>query len=256
MWRRIRPFLYSRRNIVGSLLALGGLGLFFTGFIGGLLWVPIVAGLYAIGVLVVPGEPSLALRLDASQDSAQIRADLDQLLASIQSRVADDVYARVVAIRDSILATIAAEGPDVVGVGDKNVYLIRQTALDYLPAALSAYLALPRVYAEQRIVANGQTSHGILIAQLDLMNSKMKEAADDITRNDSDRLLANGRFLAEKFAPNSLDLGNVQAATDAPDGTDATASDSLALPAAAVKTPAGARPVAAKVEEDERESVH
>ena len=57
--RRLEAFLYSRRNIVGSLLALGGLALYFVGLLAGLEWLPIIAGLYLIGVLLVPGEQGL-----------------------------------------------------------------------------------------------------------------------------------------------------------------------------------------------------
>ena len=36
------------------------------------------------------------------------------------------------------------------------------------------------------------------------MDSRLAEVADDIARHDSDKLLANGRFIAEKFAVSSL----------------------------------------------------
>jgi hypothetical protein len=203
LFHRIEPFLYSRRNIAGSVLALGGLALYFAGITGGLVWLPVVAGLYAIGVLVVPAERGLDLRLSAAQDAGEIRSGLSRLLDGIRGRVADDIYARVQSIRDSILATLP--GPNVaVDAGDPNVYLIRQTALDYLPDALSAYLALPRPFAERRAVADGRTPHDVLVDQLDLMAAKMQEVAEDIVRHDSDRLLANGRFLAERFASSSL----------------------------------------------------
>ena len=100
MWRRLEPYLYSRRNIAGTVLGLGGLALFFTGVTGGAVWLPIVVGLYAIGVLVVPGERGLDLRLDAGADAAHVRDGLNQLLVSIRGRVADDIYARVSHIRD------------------------------------------------------------------------------------------------------------------------------------------------------------
>lgn len=203
VFRRLEPFLYSRRNIAGSVLALGGLGLYFAGITGGVLGLPIVAALYAIGVLVVPGERGLDLRLSAAQDAGEVKAGLARLLDTIRNRVADDIYLRVASIRDSILATLP--GPNAaVDAADPNVYLIRQTALEYLPSALAAYLALPRAFAERRAVAGGRTPHDVLVDQLDLMAAKMQEVAEDIVRHDSDRLLANGRFLAERFAPSSL----------------------------------------------------
>ena len=49
----VRLYLYSRKNIVACLLALVGLGLFFTGLIGAV-WPAVVIGLYLIGALVTP----------------------------------------------------------------------------------------------------------------------------------------------------------------------------------------------------------
>jgi hypothetical protein len=205
--RRIEPFLYSRRNIAGTLLALGGLGLYFLGITGGLLALPIVAALYAIGYLLVPPERGLRLNLDAAQDAGQIRAGLDRLLNSIRGRVADDIYARVETIRDSILVTLPLEGGGAsVDASDPNVYLIRQTALNYLPQALDSYLAVPRLYAERRAVADGRTPHDVLLDQLNLMDTKMREVAEDVVAHDSERLLAHGRFLQERFASSSLQL--------------------------------------------------
>ena len=150
---RLKHFLYSRPSIVGSALALGGLALHFVGLLGGPLWLPIVIGLYLIGVLLVPGEKGLDLQLDAAADSDEIRRGLDRLVKQVRGRVAPDILERVERIRDSIILTLEAE-PDRAA-GDPNVHLIRQTALDYLPSALNAYLALPRAYAEGRGVAGG-----------------------------------------------------------------------------------------------------
>jgi hypothetical protein len=203
--RGLEAYLYSKRNIVGSLLALGGLALHFVGLLGGITWLPITVGLYLIGALLVPGEQGLELRLGAAQDAADIRSGLDRLLRSLRGRVADDLYAKVQSIQQSILATLEVEG----GTGDAvdpNVYLIRQTALTYLPDAFSTYLRLPRVMAERRRVADGRTPHDVLLDQLDLMDRRLADVADDMARHDSDRLLANGRFLAEKFGTSSLEI--------------------------------------------------
>jgi hypothetical protein len=203
--RRFEAYLYSRRNIVGSALALAGLGLFFTGLLSGPIWAPVVAALYAIGVLLTPGEQKIDLSLDASADAGEIRSGLDRMQNAITGRVADDIVAQVAYIRWSIEQTLDAN-PTGLSQADQNVFLIRQTALEYLPRALNAYLALPRPYAERRAVANGRTPHDELLAQLQLLNSKMQEVADNIAKRDTDRLIANGRFLQERFAPSSLDV--------------------------------------------------
>jgi hypothetical protein len=251
MDRRIRDFLYSRRNIIGSLLAIGGLALHFVGLIGDPLWLPIVIGLYAIGVLLVPAERTLSLRLDASQDSSQIKAGLDRLLGQIRGKVAADIYERVSSIRDSILLTIPADGSGM-DAADPSVHLIRQTALDYLPAALESYLALPASYADRQIVDGGSTPHAVLLKQLDLMDRKMREVADDIIRHDSEKLVAHGRFLAERFGTSSLDLGDAAVATAA--SVPATGAQVAAPTAVPSEATAEARS-AAEVEQAERERV-
>jgi hypothetical protein len=214
---RLTRFLYSRRSIVGSGLAIFGLALHFVGLIAGPLWLPIVVGLYLIGVLLVPVERGLDLSLDAESSTDEVRRGLDRIVAQTRGRVAVDIAERIGHIRDSILVTLEADGGRVAG--DPEVRTIRQTALDYLPTALAAYLALPRADAERRAVAGGRTPHDVLLEQLDLMDAKMREAADAILAHDSERLLANGRFLADRFATSSLRV-------DAP-------APSPALPAAA-----------------------
>ena len=84
----------------------------------------------------------------APRTSPRFASGLDHLVRDLRGRIADDLYAKVGSIRDSILATLPKDG-GIDGLG-RDVYLIRQTALDYLPAALNAYLALPRRYAERR----------------------------------------------------------------------------------------------------------
>jgi len=142
-----------------------------------------------------------------SYDAAELRGSLDGLLRSIRGHVPADIYEKVASIRDSILLTIPENPAEASVAADPNVYLIRQTALDYLPAALQSYLSLPPQYAERPITADGQTPHGALLSQLDLMDRKMREVADDVVRHDSDRLLANGRFLRERFGTSALDIG-------------------------------------------------
>lgn len=63
MKRRLLLFLYSTPHIVGSVLGLLGLGLFFAGIIKSY-WYFIVAGLYVIGVLATPKSPTYELRLE------------------------------------------------------------------------------------------------------------------------------------------------------------------------------------------------
>ena len=229
MSRGASRFLYSWRNIAGCGLALVGLALHFTGLIPGLQWLPITAGLYLIGVLLIPGEKTVGLNLDQAASLADVRKNLDQLLDSIKGRVPPDIYARVASIQASILVTLGSANGNGGGTGvgtvaapangmsnsmiaDPNVYLIRQTALSYLPEALNGYLALPGMYRD-RSLAGRKSAHDTLLDQLNLMDQKMHEVADAMVAHDADRLEAHGRFLAEKFGGSSLDIKPGQTAS-------------------------------------------
>ena len=86
-----------------------------------------------------------------------------------------------------------------LGLGSPDAYSVMATATDYLPEAISAYLRLPRQWADSRPVENGKTSLMLLIDQLDLLSSTMDKIFDAVVRVDAAALVAHGRFLTEKF---------------------------------------------------------
>jgi hypothetical protein len=47
----------------------------------------------------------------------------------------------------------------------------------------------------------------LLLAQLDLLDGKMKEIVTSVAENDTQALLVNGRFLEEKFGKRGFLLG-------------------------------------------------
>jgi hypothetical protein len=199
-------------------------------------------------VLLVPGEQGLSLQLGAAQDASEVRGGLDRLVRSLQGKVAADLLAKVASIQGSILATLDTEGT-AGDAADPNVYLIRQTALAYLPDAFATYLRMPRLMAERRAIAGGRTPHDVLLDQLDLMDRRLADVADDMARHDSDKLLANGRFIADKFGVSSLHLG-----------VDADAQSSSVATPVGIESTSVSEPAATTVTADEkvaeRERVH
>jgi hypothetical protein len=159
------------------------------------------------GTDVVSGTSRGRLRRSGSStgttEAARVRSSLDTIMVSIHGRVPADIEARVASIRDSILLTIT-DRDLAESATDPNIYLIRQTALDYLPEALEGYRSLPERYADEPITSDGRTPHQTLLDQLALMDQKIREVADDIVRQDSDRLLVHGRFLQERFGSSAL----------------------------------------------------
>jgi hypothetical protein len=126
--------------------------------------------------------------------SAKRSEDVSQLR---QTELPIDVQVKVEQIRRKVdvLLSYADRFPPF----SQDLYLVRQTASEYLPRTINAYLALPKQAAETPIASTGKTPHEELKSQLDLLDAKLDDIAQDLQRQDTDRLLANRRFLQERF---------------------------------------------------------
>ena len=196
-------YLYSSKNIVGSTLAIFGLLLFFTGVITSFFWPFVVVAMYGIGALLWPGPPQLALG-GTSFDPDSIRRSLQHTMTIASGKLSPPLQLKLQGIADTITGILPhyAEFP----AGSPDLFVVGRTATDYLPSALQAYLNLPRAYATLHKMPNGKTADEVLDDQLTLLSSKMDEVADAVHKKDSDALLANGRFLEEKFGASPLAL--------------------------------------------------
>jgi len=203
--QRALRFLVSRKSIGASILALIGVGLFAFGITSGVLGIGLIIGLYAAGLLLIPREKGVALTLFDENDSRQIREGLNELVHSIRFRVSPDVEGAVEDVVRSIILTLPPEEQKGFSAVDPTVMLIRQTALHYVPKLLDDYLAIPRMYAERVAIQDGKTAKDILIEQLRVIEEKMKETSLAVYRSDADRLLANARFLQERFQKSVFD---------------------------------------------------
>ncbi len=96
-------------------------------------------------------------------------------------------------------ADLLLQQKDRFPMGSKNLYVVERTKAEYLPSTLDAYLALPREYDDRAVAPDGRTGLQVLRDQLDLLDGKLDEIADDVQRQNVDRLLANERFLEEHF---------------------------------------------------------
>jgi hypothetical protein len=202
---RLLLFLYGRKNLAGSVLALLGLALLFAGLIKKF-WLFIVVGLYTLGYLLTPaerGEQTTAARLDADR----IEDALDDLIRAIRRKVPAEILSKVTGIRDSILAMLP-DFQQLQGVENGyQIHVIKETALVYLPDMLGSYLKLPAAFARLHPVKGGKTANQVLLEQLDLLDAEMKKIVVDLHRRDMDALVAHGRFLKEKFSKGEWDLG-------------------------------------------------
>jgi hypothetical protein len=183
--------------------ALGGLALFFTGIVGAPLWPVVVAGLYGIGALIAPRERSVDLRSDV--DVKDLGRSLDRLLREVHGRLPSDLERSVQGIAATIQGILPRTGQ--LPPGSQELFILQRTVADYLPTSLEAFMNLPRAYAAVRPLRGTKTAQQVLADQLNLLQQQMNEVADAVAKNDADRLLAQGRFLEERFGRTDLSIG-------------------------------------------------
>lgn len=136
--------------------------------------------------------------------SKETRRAIRNVRSSVRGKVHKSVLVRV----NNICALIEQVLPraDQLGDGSEEMHLLSRMATDYLPGALNPYLALPRNYAERVPLSDGRSAIQSLCAQLDVMYAQLWQVVEAVLRSDGDKLLANGRFLQNKFGHNPLNL--------------------------------------------------
>ena len=196
----------SAKNIAGCVLAVGGLFLIAAGVVTaavGLLLIPVM---YTVGALAAP--PRRRVDVVAGLDKNDVRRSLDEIRTRIRTRAPDRIGAKVNTISRTIKEILPRA--DALGAGSPGKYVLYMCATEYLPTTIQAYLDLPREYADSHVVVDGKTPLDLLADQLDLLEKEVNEIAANVNRADTDKLLANGRFLEEKFGSHPLDPGNGQ----------------------------------------------
>jgi hypothetical protein len=211
---RLTHYLSSNKNLLGMALAAVGPVLAITGAVAAPIGLAIGVPLYLVGALVVPSRPAARPLVIGGFDGGHILDELADVERQVHGKVHPSVEERVHRIATTIRETLPRA--EALGPGSAQAHTLAQTATDYLPEALGAYLKLPRSYAEHQQVMDGKTPLQVLCDQLDLLAAKMDEVFTAVCQADADALVAHGRFLADKFAPGSLDLG---AGPDAPSST-------------------------------------
>ncbi|ANS78315.1 hypothetical protein SGUI_0919 [Serinicoccus hydrothermalis] len=182
--------------------------------------------------------------------------DVNQALTSTEELLTSAALPSVVIARGRrVIDTVRDTVPRLEKLSGSDLgYTVIATATDYLPEAVGAYQRLPRRYADTRPVDGAKTSLMVLVDQLDLLGLTMDKVFDAVYRQDARELVAQGRFIAEKFgsagAGGSLrvheaDHAPVPAAP--PTGTeqaDATAAVDETETGAAQDDPTGLNPLA------------
>jgi hypothetical protein len=199
----------SPRKITGCALAIVGAVFALAGGLAHSVGLALVASLYAVGVLVASARRRVEVAAGVNAREVQ------RSVRDVQRRAVPPLPREIRFKIKRLTTTISELLPraDGLGVGSSDLYLLVQCATDYLPTAFQAYLDLPRDYAERRVVANGKTPLALLSEQLDVLTTQIDQVADRVNGFHSDKLIASGRFLGQKFGrgPLDLDAGSVGA---------------------------------------------
>jgi hypothetical protein len=192
MQRRLARYLASRRNLAGCALALLAVGLTLVDPVGpaGLL---LVAGFYGLGAAAMPSNRVVSR---FGFDPKQVEKAMRQEISEMSGRVPPDVILRVQRIELIIRAEILPR-LDGLPPGSLDLYLVERTARGYLPTAVDRYLRLAIAAASQPY--GSEAARAALIDQLNLLEAEMRRIADALQRTDMDRMLAQRRFLSERF---------------------------------------------------------
>jgi hypothetical protein len=203
--QRLQLYLYSTGNIVGCLLALGGLGLFFTGVIQAWWWA-IVPGLYGAGVLGWPRN-DLAETVERAELSTELLA---QQVRKLVDSVANALPKEALDLLRGIEATLSDLLPRLQQMRDRGIisakdsFTVVETVRRYLPDTLGAYLRLPRFYAQMQPLSDGRTACQTLLDQLRVLDASLKEIARNAFAGDAETLVSNGQFLQNKFSEKAV----------------------------------------------------
>lgn len=196
---RLLLAFYSTRNIVGCAAALAGVTLFLAGVIQDW-WFPIVAGLYAAAWLLVPagrGQMASTILESANQESL-VRA-MEDLYAKAKGKLPKEAATRLA----HILQRVRELAPGLFSgeVPPAQSMALAATITRDLPQTINHYLKLPPLFASMTVVHDGKTSKQLFIEQLDLLDGQLVKIAESIYRHDADAVVANGKFLQDKFRP-------------------------------------------------------
>lgn len=199
----LKNYLLSNANLAGCGAAAAIVGLYLVGIIASF-WFPLAIVAYGLGVAALwnqePSVPKpLAEGLDTQAYLDWLREKVLPLLppeaAGSLKRILDmatEIWPRIKEMQDQGLVQV------------ENRTMLKQTLTKFLPDIAQNYLKLPSVYAKTHKV-DGKTPMLLLTEQMNLLEVHVTKIREGVYAHDVDALLANGKFLQEKFSPGLLD---------------------------------------------------
>jgi hypothetical protein len=212
---------------VGALVALGIVGaLVVLGNLPGLLIAMLVIGvlLVVVGVLALPfvlagvavyGLTRLAAGATSpgrarrpwgppSGDRAAAPAPGHPAARPGPRDLTPDLAAQVARIQEKGAALQSPDQQPYVSVADRH--RVEETLGEYLPRILATYRAFPQGSDSWTIESEGATVHELVARQLAVLEESLDEIAQRVFRAGADHLLAQQRFLEERFPPSAGEL--------------------------------------------------
>jgi hypothetical protein len=199
---RVLRYLLSNGNITGSIAAILVIVLYLFGIIDrGWGWLAI--GAYIGGTLPFSFReqpPHMPEGLSTKEALAWLKSSAMPKLPPNAKAILADIIERVDGLMPR-LKEMEAQGL----VETSNRAMLKHTLSRLLPDAVQAYLRLPAAYAKVKTLDNGKTAQQLLIDQLILLQKHIHALEENFLSSDVNAMLANGRFLQEKFQPGLLD---------------------------------------------------
>jgi hypothetical protein len=193
--RTLLFYLYSTGNILGSLLAIAGLGLFFLGIISDY-WYLIVAGLYAVGYRLAPKQVDIHLDIQlAKEDEMKAAEKLISHAIEHLSAPAADALNRVWVVLNDLMKRLDRFDPH-----DKLVHDIHRTATRHLPDLITPYLELPPAFARFHPLKDHKTARDLFIEQMNNLEKPLNQTLHHPLNQDIEKIRIQGVFLDKIFA--------------------------------------------------------
>lgn len=142
--------------------------------------------------------PGQAASPPAPRPGRAVRQAVPRMSELAMGRLPVDYQVKVDTIRRKVDWMLNEYG-DRFPAGSRERHLVESTATEYLPDTLAAYYKLPPGYAQWPVRGDGKTGLQVLWEQLDTMDRRLDEIAQEVERRDVDHLLVNGRFLDQRF---------------------------------------------------------
>ncbi|MBI1892035.1 MAG: hypothetical protein HYS18_15420 [Burkholderiales bacterium] len=192
----VQRFLLSNGNIAGSAAALA----VTVSYLAGLIdqgWGLLAVGAYAAGFLpfAFVGKPvHMPEGLSTAEALEWLRTSAMPRLPQNARPILSDIIARV----DGLMPRLKEmEEQGIVEASSRA--LLKQTVVRLLPDAVETYLRLPATYAKVKTLEDGKTPQQLLIDQLAMLQTHVHSLEDNLLSADINSMLANGKFLQEKF---------------------------------------------------------